>query len=70
MTIKGLKDVIEIKNNSVFVKDGAGIRNMMDSLIYDTVFESDDEKRKALFILIKEIANVGVQPGSGLRSCI
>ncbi|MBI5199298.1 MAG: class II fructose-bisphosphate aldolase [Nitrospirae bacterium] len=56
MVIKGLKDVVEIKDGSIFIKDRVGLRDMMDSLIYDTVFEADDEKRKARFILIKEIA--------------
>jgi fructose/tagatose bisphosphate aldolase len=65
MKLQGLKDVIEIKNGAVSIKDKIGLRNMMDSLIYDAVFESDDEKRKALFILIKEIAKAyGAVPAS------
>lgn len=65
MKLQGLKDVIEIKNGAVSIKDKIGLRNMMDSLIYDAVFESDDEKRKALFILIKEIAKAyGAVPSS------
>lgn len=63
--MKELKDVIEIKSGSIVVKDKAGIRDMMDSLIYGAVFEPDDEKRKSLFILIKEIAKAcGAVPAS------
>ncbi|MFH1702743.1 MAG: class II fructose-bisphosphate aldolase [Nitrospirota bacterium] len=60
-----IKDLIELKDGSVSVKDRAGLRNMMDSLIYNAVFEADEEKRKALFILIKEIAKAcGAMPSS------
>ena len=64
MAIK-IKDLIELKDGSVSVKDRAGLRNMMDSLIYNAVFEADEEKRKALFMLIKEIAKAcGAMPSS------
>ncbi|HTZ18601.1 MAG TPA: class II fructose-bisphosphate aldolase [Dissulfurispiraceae bacterium] len=60
-----LKKVVEIKDGSLFVKDGKGLRDMMDSLIYSAVFEPDDAKRKSLFILIKEIAKAaGAVPAS------
>lgn len=60
-----IKDVIEIKDGSVFVKDKVEIRNMMDGLIYDAIFESDDKKRRSLFILIKEVAKAcGAVPSS------
>ncbi|MGB9716168.1 MAG: class II fructose-bisphosphate aldolase [Thermodesulfovibrionales bacterium] len=63
--IKRLKDVIELKNGIVSVKDKTGLRNMMDSIIYEVVFETDEEKRKALFLLIKEIAKAcGAIPSS------
>ncbi len=65
MSLKELKNLIEIKDGSVSVKDKNAVRNIMDSLIYDAVFESDDEKRKALFILIKEVAKAcGAVPAS------
>ncbi len=60
-----LKKVVEIKDGSVTIKDGKGLRDMMDSLIYGAVFEPDDAKRKSLFILIKEIAKAaGAVPAS------
>ncbi|MBI5196469.1 MAG: class II fructose-bisphosphate aldolase [Nitrospirae bacterium] len=60
-----LKGVAEIKDGSVSIKDKAGVRNKMDSLIYDAVFEADDEKRKARFLIVKEIAKAcGAVPAS------
>lgn len=60
-----IKDLIEIKEGAVYVKDKSAIRGMMDGLITDAVFEPDDEKRKAKFILIKEIAKAcGAVPAS------
>ena len=65
MAISGLKSVIEIKDGSVTVKDKKAVRDMMDGLIYEAVFEADDEKRKALFILLKEVAKAcGAVPAS------
>ncbi|MEW5745471.1 MAG: class II fructose-bisphosphate aldolase [Nitrospirota bacterium] len=62
---QGLKDVVEVRDGAVAVKDRNAVRNMMDQLIYNAVFEPDDEKRKALFILVKEIAKAcGAVPAS------
>lgn len=65
MSLKNIKDAVEIKDGAVSVKDKNAVRNMMDGLIYEAVFEADDEKRKAYFILIKEIAKAcGAIPSS------
>lgn len=65
MSLQGLKNIIELKDGSVSVKDKNAVRNIMDGLIYNAVFEPDDEKRKALFILIKEVAKAcGALPAS------
>jgi len=65
MAIQGLMDAVEIKGGQVTVKDKGAVRSMMDSLIYAAVFESDDEKRKNLFIFVKEIAKAcGAVPAS------
>jgi len=65
MALKGLKNFIEIEDRVVSVKDMSGLRSIMDNLIYEAVFEPDDEKRRAIFILIKEIAKAcGAVPSS------
>ncbi len=65
MSTKGLKKAVEIANGSVSVKDRAAVTKMMDGLVYDAVFEADEEKKKAYFILIKEIAKAcGAVPSS------
>lgn len=63
--VQGLTDAVEFKNNTIAVKDISRVRNLMDSLIYNAVFESDDEKRKSKFILVKEICKAcGAVPAS------
>lgn len=65
MSLKGLKDVVEIKDGSISVKDKNAVRNLMDNFIYEAVFEADDEKRAALFTIIKEVAKAcGAVPAS------
>lgn len=59
-----LKNVITISKDGVSIKDLNGLRNMMDSLIYEAVFAEGD-KKNALLILIKEIAKAaGAVPAS------
>lgn len=65
MAIEGLMNAVEVKDGTVVVKDKNAVRTMMDDLIYRAVFESDEEKRRALFIYIKEIAKAcGAVPAS------
>ncbi len=65
MAIQGLMDAIDFKNGSVTVRDKSAARSMMDGLIYSAVFEQDDEKKKAIFLLVKEIAKAyGAIPAS------
>lgn len=65
MAIEGLKDVVEIKDGTVSIKDKTTLKSMMDSLIYNAVFDPDEEKRKNLFLFIKEIAKAcGAIPSS------
>lgn len=62
---KKLKGIIEAKNGSISVKDRSGLKNIIDIIIYDAVFETDEDKRKSLFLLIKEIAKAcGAIPSS------
>lgn len=65
MVIEGLKNVIEVKDGVVSIKDKTTLKKIMYSLIYNAVFEPDDEKRKNLFLFIKEIAKAcGAIPSS------
>ena len=59
-----LKNFITVGKGGIELKDIAGLRNMMDSLIYEAVF-SEGEKKIALLLLIKEIAKAaGAVPAS------
>ncbi|MDI6890732.1 MAG: hypothetical protein QMC83_07340 [Thermodesulfovibrionales bacterium] len=49
------KDVIEVRDGSVHIKDREGLRNIMDGLIYDAVFETDEEKRKHSLCSLKRL---------------
>ncbi|MCI0468751.1 MAG: class II fructose-bisphosphate aldolase [Nitrospirae bacterium] len=65
MSLKGLKGIVEIKDGCISVIDKTAVRAAMDRLIYDAVFEADDEKRREIFIIIKEIAkSCGAVPAS------
>jgi len=65
MAIQGIMDAVEIKNGSVTVRDKSAVRSMMDGLIYAAVFEQNDEKKKAIFLFVKEIAKAyGAVPAS------
>lgn len=63
--LKELKEIVEIKDGFISVKDKNAVRNVMDSLIYDAVFESDNKKKEEFLIFIKEIAKAcGAIPAS------
>lgn len=65
MKIEGIKDVLEIKQDELIVKDKTTLKKLMDDLIYTAVFEADEERKKNLFIFIKEIAKAcGSLPSS------
>ncbi len=59
------KDFIEVKDGSLYVIKREKLIDNIDSLIEKAVFEANDEKRKTLFLLIKEIAKAcGAIPSS------
>jgi fructose/tagatose bisphosphate aldolase len=59
-----LRNVIATSEKGLEIKDLNGLRNMMDSLVYDAVF-SEGDRKTALLMLIKEIAKAaGVIPTS------
>lgn len=49
-----IKDLFELEGDLLKVKDTARLKETMDELIYEAVFTEDDEKKKALFMIIKE----------------
>ncbi len=65
MALQDLKDILDIRNGSLVLKDKQALRGMMDSVIQDAVFEPDDARRKALFLIVKEAAKAfGAVPAS------
>jgi fructose/tagatose bisphosphate aldolase len=59
-----LRNVIAVSGKGLEIKDLNGLRNMMDSLIYDAVF-SESDRKTALLMLIKEVAKAaGAVPSS------
>lgn len=65
MAFEKLKGLIEIKDGSVVVKDKGSIRGLIDQLIYEAIFEPDEEKKKGLLTIIKEISKAcGAVPAS------
>ena len=60
-----LKGCVSITNGKVQVKDGAAVRGLTDDLIYEAIFNPDEEKRKSLQRLVIEIAKqMGAVPSS------
>jgi fructose/tagatose bisphosphate aldolase len=59
------KDCISISNGNVKVDNSEAVRDLMDDLIYEAVFNPDEEKRKDLQRLVIEIAKqMGAVPAS------
>jgi len=56
MDIRELNSVVKVSKDGIEVKDRKGVASMMDRLIYEAVF-SDDERKKGMLMLVKEIAN-------------
>jgi fructose/tagatose bisphosphate aldolase len=64
MSTSKLKDVIAAGREGIEIKDRKGLSALMDGLIREAVF-ADEEEKKGLFLLIKEIAKAcGAVPAS------
>lgn len=64
MIAKELKNVISAGKQGIEIRDHKGLSVLMDGLIYEAVF-ADEEKKKKLFLVIKEIAKAyGAAPAS------
>lgn len=60
-----LKGCVSITNGKVQIKDANAVRGLIDDLIYEAVFNPDEEKRKGLQRLVIEIAKqMGAVPSS------
>lgn len=60
-----LKDVCALSGGAIKVADLKKLQSSMDELIYDAVFEADEEKKKAKLTVIKEACKeAGVIPAS------
>jgi fructose/tagatose bisphosphate aldolase len=60
-----LKDVCSLSKGTVSVSDLGKLRDAMDGLIHDAVFEEDEDKRKAKLTIIKEACKAaGAVPAS------
>ncbi len=59
------KDIIEVRDGSVSIKNREKLRSNIDTLINKAVFETDEGKRKTLLLFVKEIAKAfGAIPSS------
>ncbi|MBI3377687.1 MAG: class II fructose-bisphosphate aldolase [Nitrospirae bacterium] len=56
MNLKELKGILSVNNGILELKDKAGLKKVMDELIYEAVFTEDKDRQIALFLLIKEAA--------------
>ncbi len=64
MNIKELRDILRVNKDGVEIKDRKGLVSIMDKLIYDAVFATE-ERKKGLLLLVKEIAKAcGAVPAS------
>ncbi len=65
MNLKELKGILSVNNGILELKDKAGLKKVMDELIYKAVFTEDKDRQIALFLLIKEAAKAaGAVPAS------
>jgi fructose/tagatose bisphosphate aldolase len=64
MSTSRLKDVVTASKEGIEIKDRSALAALMDGLVYEAVF-SEEEKKKGLLLLIKEIAKAsGAVPAS------
>jgi fructose/tagatose bisphosphate aldolase len=60
-----LKDLFSLDGGLLKLKDPSALRGAMDGLVYDAVFEEDEERKKARLTIIKEACKeAGAVPAS------
>ena len=62
-----LRNVVAVSREGVEIKDIKRLKNAMDGLVYQAVF-SEDDKRNALLVLIKEVAKAAGAIPSSIQS--
>jgi hypothetical protein len=55
MSIRELSSAVTVGKETIEIKDRGRLSQLMDEIIYEAVF-SEGERKKGLFLLIKEIA--------------
>lgn len=65
MSLDKMKGAVSVLEGRLQIKNSDAVRNGMDELVFDAVFAEDEETRKDLLILIKELAKAaGAVPSS------
>lgn len=65
MGFEKFTEIIEVKNGKILLKDKEKLREKIDDLIFDAVFEENDDLRVKKLLIIKEIAKkMGAIPSS------
>ncbi len=65
MSFSKLKEAVSVVDGRLRIKDEAALRNMMDELVSAAVFAENEDTRKELLIVLKEIAKAcGAVPSS------
>lgn len=65
MVLGNIKEVVAFVDGKPRIKDLAALRKSMDGLVYEAVFTGDEERKKGLLLLIKELAKAaGAVPSS------
>lgn len=65
MGFEKFSDIIDVKDGKVVLRNKEIAKNKIDDLIFDAVFEENDEERSKKFLIIKEIAKeMGAIPSS------
>ena len=72
--MKDLKDFVKIIDGSPIVKGKATFLEALDSILYQAVFEKDENNRRAYLEVIKEVSKaektVIVLTGHGLKTTL
>lgn len=65
MNLKKINEAVSVSKGEVQIRDAAALREIIDGLLYEAVFSPDEETKKGLLILVKELAkSAGAVPSS------